>query len=149
MKQAALTRFTKYMLDFMFYSGILVCILLPWILKLGGKFFTHFQIYYVQLLILLFISGVFAVLIIYELRRMFQTVLSEDCFVKENVQSLKRMGTYSFCISAATCLRLIMVITPATLVVILVFIIAGLFSKVLASVFETAIAYKLENDLTI
>ena len=33
--------------------------------------------------------------------------------------------------------------------VILVFLIAGLFSKVLSKVFERAIAYKLENDLTI
>ena len=33
--------------------------------------------------------------------------------------------------------------------VILVFIIAGLFSKVLSSVFDKAVTYKLENDLTI
>ena len=34
-------------------------------------------------------------------------------------------------------------------VVILVFVIAGLFSKVLARVFDKAVTYKLENDLTI
>ena len=34
-------------------------------------------------------------------------------------------------------------------VVILVFVIAGLFSKVLACVFREAVRYKLENDLTI
>ena len=35
------------------------------------------------------------------------------------------------------------------LVIILVFIIAGMFSKVLAMVFEEAVRYKEENDLTI
>ena len=79
--------------------------------------------------------GVFAILIIWELRSMFRTVLNGDCFVKENVRSLKRMGNDSFCIAAVSAVRLLIVITPATLVIILVFIIAGLFSKVLSNVF--------------
>ena len=84
-----------------------------------------------------------------ELRKMFRTVLDEDCFVEENVVSLKRMGNYSFLISLVTLGRLTLYLTPAVLIVILVFLIAGLFSKVLSKVFERAIAYKLENDLTI
>ena len=59
------------------------------------------------------------------------------------------MGTYSFCIAAVSAIRLVIVITPATLVIILVFVIAGLFSKVLSKVFDQAVTYKLENDLTI
>ena len=39
--------------------------------------------------------------------------------------------------------------TIAMGVVILVFVIAGLFSKVLSFVFEQAVAYKEENDLTV
>ena len=63
--------------------------------------------------------------------------------------SLDKMGTYSFLIALITCCRLILYITPAVLIVILVFVIAGLFSKVLSQVFDKAVAYKLENDLTI
>jgi len=59
------------------------------------------------------------------------------------------MGTYSFLIALITALRLIMYITPGIIVVVLVFLIAGLFSKVLSQVFDKAITYKLENDLTI
>nr|WP_302629354.1 DUF2975 domain-containing protein [uncultured Eubacterium sp.] len=33
--------------------------------------------------------------------------------------------------------------------IMMVFIIAGLFSRVLAQVFDKAVTYKLENDLTI
>ena len=69
--------------------------------------------------------------------------------MEENVVSLKRMGNYSFLISLVTLGRMTMYLTPAVLIVILVFLIAGLFSKVLSKVFERAIAYKLENDLTI
>ena len=45
--------------------------------------------------------------------------------------------------------RSIVYMTIAMGVVILVFIIAGLFSKVLAYVFEEAVRFKEENDLTI
>ena len=133
----------------MFYAGILVCLTLPISLKFIGKYFPHYEIFYYPMLFLFFISGVFAILIILELRNMFATVLHENCFVKENVRSLNRMGTYSFCIAAVSVNRLIIVITPATLVIILVFVIAGLFSKVLSKVFDQAVTYKLENDLTI
>ena len=96
-----------------------------------------------------FILGILAILIIGELRKIFRTVLADDCFVKENVVSLQRMGTYSFIIAAICLIRTIMYLTVAMPILILVFVIAGLFSKVLAFVFDKAVAYKLENDLTI
>jgi len=144
-----LTLFTKYLLDFMFYAGIFVTATLPVSIRLYGQINPYFSQYWLQLVILFAVSGVLAVLIIYELRRMFRSVLAEDCFIRQNVQSLKRMGTYSFFISAITCCRLFLYLTPAVLIVILVFVIAGLFSKVLAQVFDTAVTYKQENDLTI
>jgi len=149
MNQINVTKLTKWILDFLFYAGIIVCLTLPLSLKFIGTYFPHYEIFYVPMLILFFISGIFAILIILELRFMFRTVLEEDCFVKENVKSLKRMSYYSFCIAAVSSARLAIIITPATLVIILVFVIAGLFSRVLANVFDQAVTYKLENDLTI
>lgn len=159
-KHMKLTKFTKKILDFMFYAGIAACLTLPLSMKFTGKYFPVYEYYYIPMVILFFIAGSFAVLIIRELRRMFGTVLKEDCFVEENVESLKKMGTYSFCIAAVVIIRVLIVIqpdnlgyaivvSPASLVIILVFIIAGLFSKVLAGVFNQAVQYKLENDLTI
>ena len=52
-------------------------------------------------------------------------------------------------IVVVTCFRIIIYLTPAVLVIILTFLIAGLFSKVLSQVFDAAVTYKLENDLTI
>lgn len=149
MKQEKLTLYTKWLLDFMYYAGIVVTVTLPVSVKIYGRINSYFAEYYVHLVILFAVSGILAVLILRELRKMFRTVLKDDCFVEENVMSLRRMGNYSFLISLVTAGRLIIYVTPAVMIVILVFVIAGLFSKVLSGVFERAIAYKLENDLTI
>ena len=132
-----LTLFTKYLLDFMFYMGIVVIITLPLTIKLYGHYNTYFAENYYSLCVIFFLSGIFAVLILRELRKMFRSVLNDH------------MSIYSFFIAVITACRLFLYLTPAVLVVILVFVIAGLFSKVLARVFDKAVTYKLENDLTI
>lgn len=144
-----LTRFTKFILDFMYFAGMIVCLTLPFSFKWYGTINELFSIYYYPLVVLFFISGVLAILIIGNLRKMFRTVLAQDCFVEENVTSLRKMGSYSFLIALVTVFRLFLYITPAVLIIVLVFVIAGLFSKVLAYVFDQAVKYKLENDFTI
>lgn len=144
-----LTLFTKYLLDFLYFAGIFVTATLPFSIKFYGKYNSYFRDNFYSLLVVLFLSGVFAVLIIHELRKMFLSVIKDDCFIKENVNSLDKMSIYSFCIALITACRLFIYITPAVFIVILVFVIAGLFSKVLARVFDKAITYKLDNDLTI
>lgn len=141
--------FTKYLLDFMFYSGFIVILTLPLTIRFYGKFDPYFAENFYTLCIAFFLAGVFAELIILELRKIFRSVLNDDCFIRENVVSLDRMSFYSFMIVIIMICRLFIYTTVAVLVVILVFMIAGLFSKVLARVFDKAVSYKLENDLTI
>ena len=144
-----LTLFTKYLLDFMFYAGIIVIITLPFSIRFYGNYNSYFAENYYSLCVILALSGIFALLIIRQLRKMFTTVINNDCFVRENVASLEKMSIYSFFIAVITACRLFIYLTPAVLIIILVFVIAGLFSKVLAGVFDKAVTYKLENDLTI
>lgn len=148
MKKETVAVITKYLLDIMFFAGIAVTLTLPWLVKLVTAYF-HFEGRYVEIVSIYFVLGILAVLILGELRKMFRTVLKNDCFVRENVVSLQRMGTYSFIIAAVCLLRAFLYTTAAMLVLVLVFVIAGLFSKVLAFVFDKAVDYKLENDLTI
>ncbi len=147
--QPNIAKVTKFVLDFMFYSGILVCLTLPFTIWAIGPYYSRFIDFYWQSVILYFVDGILAVLLINELRRMFCTVLRDDCFVIENVTSLKRMGNLAFAIAFVSAIRLMFYITPAILIIILVFIVAGMFSKVLSQVFDKAVTYKLENDLTI
>ena len=143
------TRFTSALLAVMFYGGIAVTAALPWIFRWGARFYPSLETHYWLNTILFMLSGVGAVCIIYELRRMFRTVLAEDCFVQQNVISLRRMGWLGLAIAIITAVRLVIIFTPATVVIIIVFFIAALFSFVLSQVFDRAVRYKEENDLTI
>ena len=149
MNKQILTKGTKYFLDIMFYCSIAVTVTLPLSVRLIGQYLSWVAEKYGEIVMIYFVLGIAAVVIIRELRKIFATVLKEDCFVNENVRSLNKMGNWSFFIVVMSVVRSIVYLTIAMLVVILVFTIAGLFSKVLASVFEEAIRYKEENDLTI
>lgn len=152
-KKRNLTRWTKYLLDVMFYGGIVVTATLPVSVKLIARYLPwmtdHLTEHYGEVVMIYFVLGVAAVVLIQELRKIFRTVLDENCFVPENVASLKKMGNWSFFIAGMSVVRTIVYATAAMMVIIFVFIIAGLFSKVLALVFEEAVRYKEENDLTI
>lgn len=149
MKKENLIKGTKYMLDFMFWGGIAVTATLPFSLKLLGEYIPHLVENYKEAVVIYFVLGIAAVKIIWELRKMFKTVLEKNCFVQENVASLQKMGKWSFFIVLMSLVRTFVYMTIAMGVVILVFIIAGLFSLVLSFVFEEAVGYKEENDFTI
>ena len=122
---------------------------LPFSIRLAGKYLPRLMDYYEENVIIYFVLGVSAIVLIGELRKIFSTVLEENCFVMENVASLRKMGNWSFFIAGMSVVRSIVYLTIAMAVVVFVFVIAGLFSKVLAMVFEEAVRYKEENDLTI
>lgn len=149
MNNSPLIRITKFILDFMFYTGIVICATVPLLFKQAGKYYSIFREFYLPFCIIFIIAGIFALIILWELRRIFKTVVKGDPFVRENVRSLNKMGISSFCIALVMLGRLFFVITPAALVLVAVFAIAGLFSLVLSQVFDQAVTYKQENDLTI
>ena len=151
MKDETVIKLMKHLLDFMYYAGMVVTVTLTWSVRWIADYWGYeaFHTQYKEVVVIYTILGLLAILIIGELRKMFRTVLNNDAFVMENVFSLKRMGTYSFLIAAICFIRMALYLTVAMLTLILVFIIAGLFSKVLAFVFEKAIQFKEENDLTI
>ena len=149
MSKNPLVRFTKALLDFMFYSGMIVCVTVPFSFRFVGRYYQVFDQFYLPFCVIFMIAGLLALIILWELRNMFKTVIKEDPFVRENVRSLKRMGVSAFAISGMMVARLFFVITPAALVLVAVFAIAGLFSLVLSQVFDQAVTYKQENDLTI
>lgn len=149
MKKENLVKITKYLLDFMFYTGIIVTAIMPITVKMLSPFSEKLRENYIAGVIIYFVLGIAAIVILRELRRIFKTVINKNCFVKENVVSLDKMCKWSFFIVVMSIVRCIVYVTPAMLVIILVFVIAGLFSKVLSFVFEEAVGYKEENDFTI
>lgn len=145
-----ITRFTKAVLDIMFVLGILITATLPFLLKTYGKYVEPgIEKYIWQNSVVLGLCGIFSLMIVWELRKMVKTVIADDCFVRNNVTSLKKMSIYSVGIVFFMAVKCLFNITLATMAIMMVFIIAGLFSRVLAQVFDKAVTYKLENDLTI
>lgn len=143
-------RFTKAVLDIMFVLGILITATLPFLLKTYGKYVEPgIEKYIWQNSVVLGLCEIFSLMIVWELRKMFKTVIADDCFVRNNVTSLKKMSIYSVGIVFFMAVKCLFNITLATMAIMMVFIIAGLFSRVLAQVFDKAVTYKLENDLTI
>lgn len=145
-----LIRFTKIVLDIMFYGGMVVFLTLPLSLKFLGKYYSSvINEYFLFMLAIFGASGVFGILIIRQLRKMMRTVIQESCFVYENVRSLNTMAVLSLCIVVMFVIKVCVMPTPATGIIVLVFFIASLFCEVLAHVFAKAVNYKEENDLTI
>ena len=70
-----------------------------------------------------FPSGVFGLIIISQLRQMMKTVVEKSCFVKENVKSLNIMTVSSFCIFIMFIIKILIMPTPATGIIVLVFFI--------------------------
>ena len=149
MNRDTIIKITKYLVDIMFWAGILVTLTLPWSIKWAGKYLDRLAENYGEIVTIYFVLGILALAIIWELRKMFKTVLTKNCFVRANVASLKHMSYYSGLIVLMSVVRTIVYTTIAMLVIILVFVIAGLFCQVLAQIFDEAINYKEENDLTI
>lgn len=148
-KKILLARITKYLLDFMFYAGMVVIVTLPFSIKFVGNYLPGVVEHYEETVLVYFVLGIAAEVLVRELRRIFKTVLEQNCFVEANVVSLRKMGDWSFFIALMSIVRIFLYATVAMMVVVLVFVIAGLFSKVLAMVFEEAVHYKEENDLTV
>ena len=55
-----LTLFTKFLLDTLFYAGIVVIVTLPLSIKFYGRFNSYFAENYYSLCLLFFLSGIFA-----------------------------------------------------------------------------------------
>ena len=150
MRQSRLISFTKYFLDFMFFSGILVEVSLPFSLKMLGEYYwKEMAEQYWPMLIIFGLSGICGLIIVYQLRKMMKTVVKRECFVDNNTKSLSTMGKVSFVITLLFIVKCILLPTPASFVIVLTFFIAGVFSHVLSLVFEEAVRFKEENDLTI
>ncbi len=142
--------FTKRFLDVLYIISVGGTLISPGLITWYSTYNPRVSNSLIPLIILFFIAGIFGALILRELKKMMNTVVLGDCFVRSNVTSLKRMGTFSFVISGVMFLRVFTeYFTPSIPILVFTFLVAGLFSKVLAIVFDQAVSYKLENDMTI
>lgn len=149
--EKSLASFVKILLDLIFIGGIGILCSLPVSVRwyLGYTYGSSNERVYYFLVGLLAVTGVFALGIVREIRKIFKSLDGKDPFIMENVKSLNRMGLFSFGTAFLYAVKICLLNSFFTIVILMIFIIAGFFSIILAEVFRQAVEVKMENDYTI
>ena len=148
--QKGFSGIVKYILDLIFIGGIAILLSLPISLKWYlGLMYTRTSENYYFLLGFLFVTGIFALVIVHEIRILLKNLNKRNPFILENVQSLNRIAVASLMVAACYAIKMIFYNSFLTIIVMMVFIIAGFFSIILAEVFRQAVLVKEENEMTI
>ncbi len=147
-----LPKLMSFFMLFLMLVAVASIVALPWIVNsyvgyvfaiTGSSFIRNY------FLVVLYLSGGLAIVVLIELRRIFNSCVSDTPFIMRNVTSLKRIGVVAFIICGIFITKAILFLTYLTLIVIFVFALAALFCFVLADVFEEAVNHKEEIDLTV
>ncbi len=114
------------------------------------------------LIILLTIGIICTFAVIIELRRVIKTLVLENPFTWENVKSLRRITFSCFIIAGCYLINFLVNIGKESYSIVyidskgihtdaevFIFLLAGCFIGILSKVFEQAVKYKEDNDLTI
>ncbi len=144
-----INKLTKAIVDIFFYLGIVTCLLVPFATPKIMRYLNLSDSLITPTIITLLLSGVCAVYIIFQLKRTFKTLITGNPFVIENTLYLKNMSIAAFLISLIYIIKLFYWFTFATVIIVLVFLIAGLFCLTLRDLFKQAVKFKEDNDLTI
>jgi len=140
----------KHILDLIFLGGIGIFLSLPFALRWYlGLMYTRTSENYSFLLGFLFVTGILALVVVNEIRKLLKNLNKRNPFIIGNVQSLNRIAVACLLIAACYIIKIIFYNSFLTIIVTMVFIITGFFSIILAEVFRQAVVVKEENDLTI
>jgi len=142
-------RLTKICVDIMFYGGILCCAALPFIMSPLMEYFRYSETEILPYTAILLASGLCAVYILWQLKKMLKTLFSGNPFVSANATCLRKCAVASFLIATVYLVKAVFWFTVATAVIVIIFMLLGLFCLTLKDVFKQAIAYKEETDWTV
>lgn len=124
-----------------------------WMFALAGEDF-----YWPVLTLFLLSCGTCTAVILWQAKRVLDTILKGNPFVMDNAKSLRRAAVCCFLISGAALLRLIwgfatygniLPLLSYNALFVPVFLMAGLLCMVVSALFRQAAQLKAENDLTI
>ncbi|MBD5085249.1 MAG: DUF2975 domain-containing protein [Clostridiales bacterium] len=114
--------------------------------------------YTAVLTVFLWACGICTAVILWQGKRVLDTILKEEPFTLENARNLKRAAVCCFVISGAALLRLIwgfatyrsiLPLLTYNALFVPIFLMAGLLCMVMSALFRQAAELKAENDLTI
>lgn len=140
---------TKVCIDILFYVGIACCALVPFSSSWLLGYFNISNDMAVFVILILLASGISSVYILWQLKVIFKTLLNGNPFIHANVTCLRKIAVSCLVISLIYIVKLIVLPTISTAVIIAIFMIACLLCLTLKDLFKQSIYYKDENDLTV
>lgn len=158
MKQTAVQKIAKLLKWLVLLTLLCNLVALPLVPKLVSGLRGVGPAYSVVLSAFLIFCGCCTAVVLWQGRRVLNTVLRGEPFAAENAVSLKRAAICAFLISGAALARLIWgllyfrsvaPLTSYNALFVPVFAMAGLLALVMSALFRQAAELKAENDLTI
>ena len=140
---------TKILVDLMFYGGLVALVALPFVLPMLLRWIGASMQFRVAYTLILLSAGTCAVYIVYQLKRMFKTLLYGNPFVMENVSCLRKCAVASALIALIFAVRIFLWFTIASSIMVIVFALLSLFSVAIKDLFKQAVSYKEETDWTV
>jgi hypothetical protein len=148
--EKGLSGILKHLLELIMLGGAAIIAFLPVLLqRYLGSLYMGTEEKYWFLLPFLYVNGFLALIILYNLRRILKTLGRKNPFMADNVKSLSHIAISSFIIAVLYIVKILFFNSFLTIILAMVFVIAGLFAIILAEVFQQAVKVKEENDLTI
>lgn len=142
-----INKITGILIDVLIFTGIVCILCIPLIFKVAIPYYSG--VIYYSYMAFLFISGIFTIYILYNIRRMYKTLFLGNPFVKENIKYLNNISISCMFITLIYFIKCFMVLTFATIIIVIVFAVGSLFCLTLKDIFKQAIYYKEENDWTV
>ena len=145
-----LSRWIEYALNFLMGLALVLTLTLRWSIPAvtrhsPGEEGLWFEKYFV----VLFLSGIMAMLILWQARGIMHIINKGDPFVPEMVRRLRVIGVECLVLAAFYFLSVFVVTRFFMVGVFVTFSVVGLILFVFAQIFRQAIAFKEENDMTI
>ena len=149
MNKNPVNQISKLLVDALFFLGIIAVIAVPLLAKYVSSFYGYDGTQVTCLAVILFAAGLCALYVLFNLRLMFRTLLGGNPFVDKNIVCFRRMAAACAAIAVLCVVKCFMLFTFGTVAVVIVFVVGAMFCLTLKNIFEQAIAYKQENDMTI
>ncbi len=142
-------RAAQILVNVLLVLGAVSIVVMPMFARTFTNFYGYEDELYAAFLAVLYSSGLCAEYILFNLHLMFKTLMNGNPFVESNVVCFKRMAAACAAASVIYIIKSVFIFSFGSVCVALVFTVGTMFCLTLKSIFEQAIAYKNENDLTI
>ncbi len=142
-------KITYSLLNITFILSIICTVAMPFLSKIINTYYNYSDFSLILFTAIVTVSGIFASILLYNLKTVYKTFAEENPFVMKNLKYLNAIALSCGGITICYIVKAVFLFTPATLMVVLVFGLSILLAISLRDLFKKAVEYKEENELTI